>query len=92
MVQAGSFLTTPYAFPYDMPMLTNAVVTSIIERTRRGCLFSLPDLAILMATFVLPVGMLLWQPEIPFSATVLALFCLMLALQARRQSLRTITQ
>ena len=48
----AAFLVTPYAFVYDMPMVTASLITTMAER---GKPFRLAETAILAAAFFLPL-------------------------------------
>jgi hypothetical protein len=54
VVAVSTFLTTPYAFGYDMPILTAAVIVFINERWQRDDAFSFPEILVLTASFLLP--------------------------------------
>jgi hypothetical protein len=57
-LQVGVFLVTPYAFIYDMPMVTSAVATTIESCTRAGRPWQLGETTVLVATLLLPILML----------------------------------
>lgn len=60
----GTFLATPYAFDYDMPMLTNAVLMLILHRDRTNRLLTIPEALVLLLVLVLPEIMLeTWRPS-----------------------------
>lgn len=54
---AGTFLATPYAFVYDMPMLTNAIVAVIHQEQRTNRRLPMAQAFILVLSLVLPVLM-----------------------------------
>jgi hypothetical protein len=73
----GTVVASPYAFIYDMPMVTIAVLSVIQERERSEAYFALPEIMILATTLVLPYLMVSRVTPVPPGAMVLcALFCL----------------
>lgn len=54
----GTFLATPYAIFYDMPMLTNAVLAVLRDEEQTNRVLTIPELIILASTLILPVVML----------------------------------
>ena len=68
----GTFLATPHAFNYDMPMLTPAILWYISERYRASRGFDLGEIVALLLILTMPflmlelkkVGMpMSWAPE-----------------------------
>ena len=57
-LQVGAFLATPYAFIYDMPMVTSAVATLIERCTRAKRPWRAGETTVLLAALVLPIIML----------------------------------
>jgi hypothetical protein len=53
----GTFLATPYAFVYDMPMLTNAILWVIHDEARTRRLLPIPQVFILVLSTILPILM-----------------------------------
>jgi Glycosyltransferase family 87 len=83
----GTFLATPYAIVYDMPLLTSAVLLVLRdeEQTNRG--LTIPELIILAATLVLPIIMAAtWRPAMFRSIPLILLFGLIVwrIVRARR--------
>jgi alpha-1,2-mannosyltransferase len=77
---AGTFLATPHAFVYDLPMLTGAITGFIAEKLRLdgGC--SPPEIAVLVFALAFPALMMFAGPHIPLSTLPeLLLFGLVLA-------------
>ena len=69
----GTFLATPHAFNYDMPMMTAAVLWYLTERVRATQSLALSEIVILSFALILPFAMLAlgknappisWAPEI----------------------------
>jgi hypothetical protein len=84
VVEVGSFLATPYAFHYDMPTVSNAVLSCFADRDRRGLPLTLAEIASLAATFVLPLIMPILASRVPFRAPVLIACFALLCRSARR--------
>jgi hypothetical protein len=71
----GTFLATPYAIFYDMPMLTNAVFAVLRDEEQTKRLLTIPELIVLAATLILPVIMLeTWRPALLRSIPLILLF------------------
>jgi len=56
-LQVGVFLATPYAFIYDMPMVTSAVATTIESCMRASRPWQPGEITVLVATLLLPLVM-----------------------------------
>jgi hypothetical protein len=78
----ATFLGTPHAFVYDLPMLTGAVLLFIADRAGAG--FSTFEVAALALALVLPAAMAHAGPALPLSTECLAL--LAAALLAHRRA------
>ncbi len=77
---AGTFLATPHAFVYDLPMLTGAVSGFIAQRLRSDARFGLSEIAILVLALAFPALMMWAGPQVPLSTLPeLLLFGLILA-------------
>ncbi|MGH7033780.1 MAG: glycosyltransferase family 87 protein [Stellaceae bacterium] len=77
---AGTFLATPHAFVYDLPMLTGAIAGFVAEKLRvdGGC--DPPEIAVLVFALAFPALMMFAGPHIPVSTLPeLLLFGLVLA-------------
>jgi hypothetical protein len=68
----GTFLATPYALAYDLPVLTAGVLLFISERVRADASFGPGELVILALAFVLPLIMLAIGAYVPISLIVVA--------------------
>ena len=77
----ATFLATPHAFVYDMPMVATAVLWTVAEGQRTGQTFSLGERLVLILAFAAPIT--LPPTELRFPVAVLALI-LLLGLIARR--------
>jgi hypothetical protein len=81
----GTFLATPHAFIYDLPMVTAALALFIQARTDAGGSFTLTEVTILLLAFLFPALALLVAPSVPVSAAILLLlFGLILWRDGRR--------
>jgi hypothetical protein len=78
LIIVGTFLATPHAFNYDMPMLTAAIFWYFDERYRATRGVTLAEALILTVALILPFAMVtLRNTGLPVSwAPELALFCL----------------
>ena len=71
----GTFLATPYAFVYDMPMVTNAILAVARDEGRMHRLLPMPEAFILVWSLVLPVLMVeTWRPGAIRSIPLILLF------------------
>jgi hypothetical protein len=78
LMVVGTFLATPHAFNYDMPMMTLALVWYFAERHRDGASFDVGEIIALLLAFTMPFVMLeLKKIDMPMSWVPLGLvFCL----------------
>ena len=78
LLVVGTFLATPHAFNYDMPMTTAAGLWYLSERLRTARGLTLGEIGALTAFLILPVAMLtMGRGAPPISwAPLLLLFCL----------------
>jgi alpha-1,2-mannosyltransferase len=77
---AGTFLATPHAFVYDLPMFTGAIGGFIAERLRSDGAFGLGEIGILALGLVFPALMMWAGPHVPLSTVAeLLVFALLLA-------------
>ena len=84
-LQAGTFLATPYAFTYDLPLVTNSVIELVLERLEAREAFTIAEVLAAIGTVLLPIAMALSHGSIPWSGFVLPpLFVVII----RRASLR----
>lgn len=88
----GTFLATPHAFIYDMPMTTVAFILFIEMRRQTTAEFSLAEVLILIVAFMFPLLMLLSDFSLPLSsAPLIVLFGLILWEERRAILSRTLT-
>jgi hypothetical protein len=69
----GTFLATPHAFVYDLPMVAAALALFIEACTEAGATFSLFEVLILMLAFIFPALMLMSDLNLPVSTVPLML-------------------
>ncbi|MGH7042875.1 MAG: hypothetical protein ACREFY_12180, partial [Acetobacteraceae bacterium] len=69
----GAFFVTPYAFYYDLPMVSYAVLAVVIERHRSSAAFRTWELPILILAVALPLLMLFDVARVPWGIVVLPL-------------------
>jgi len=70
----GTFLATPHAFVYDLPMVSAALALFIDERTTAGSQFGLAEVTILTTAFTFPALMMMAGVNVPVNTVSLALF------------------
>lgn len=79
----GTFLATPHAIVYDLPMLTAAFCMFVQDRLETGGRFSgVEVLSVLIAT-IFPAYMMIVKPTIPISSICLALLLAVIVRQPR---------
>jgi hypothetical protein len=73
----GTFLATPYAIVYDMPLLTNAVLLVLRDEEQTNRVLTIPELIVLASTLALPVIMVItWRPATLRSIPLVLFFAL----------------
>ena len=70
-LMVGAFLVTPYALYYDLPMVSYAVLSVVLERDRSRRAFTTAEVVVLVLAMALPV--LMWGPPAPWGMIVLGL-------------------
>jgi len=71
----GTFLATPYAIVYDMPLVTSAALLVLRDREQRNRALTISDLIVLALSLVLPVIMVLtWRPALFRTIPLILLF------------------
>jgi hypothetical protein len=71
----GTFLAAPYAFVYDMPMLTNAILAVVYDEQRMPRLLPMRQAFILVWSLILPVFMVeTWRTGAIRSVPLILLF------------------
>ena len=81
-LQAGTFLATPYAFFYDLPLVTNAVLELVMERLEAREAFSITEILVVIGTVLLPIAMAATHGPIPWSGFVLPLLFVVIVRRA----------
>jgi alpha-1,2-mannosyltransferase len=80
LMVVGTFLATPHAFNYDMPMMTLALVWYFTERHRGETLFDVGEIIALLLAFTMPFVMLeLKKINMPMSWVPLGLVFYLIA-------------
>jgi hypothetical protein len=69
----GTFLATPHAFVYDLPMVTAALVLFIEARLNTTAVFALWEVVVLVQAMIFPALMVLARIQFPVSAVCLML-------------------
>jgi hypothetical protein len=69
----GTFLATPHAFVYDLPMVTAAIALFIQQRTDAAGYFNLAEVLVLTLAFLFPVFMVANAVTAPTSTAALGL-------------------
>jgi hypothetical protein len=82
----ASLLATPYAFVYDMPIVTTAVIWFVAERHRAGDALGTGEVAVLMLAMLAPITLAAVGPRFPLA--MLSLILLFGALVRRCRGLR----
>jgi Glycosyltransferase family 87 len=78
----GTFLATPHAFVYDLPMITAAMALFIEAKMEDNAEFTLAEIAILILAFIFPSLMVTDLITLPVSAVpLLLLFGMILRLE-----------
>ena len=86
LLVVGTFLATPHAFNYDMPVTGAAALWYLSERLRAARSLTLVEIVVLTAFLILPVAMLtMGRGAPPISwAPLLLMFCLLAKSRAAR--------
>jgi hypothetical protein len=79
----ATFLGSPHAFVYDMPMVTTAVVWFIAERHRAGGAFGTGEIVVMIAAMISPITLVSANSRLPFAALSLALLLGIIVLRLR---------
>ncbi|WP_231854270.1 glycosyltransferase family 87 protein [Gluconacetobacter diazotrophicus] len=82
----GTFLATPYAFHYDLPVVTGSILLVISSRIKAGQRFRAGELPVLLGCVVIPVLLVGHSPV--GSACLLVLLGLALMLTANQAAFR----
>ena len=80
----GTFLATPHAFIYDMPMIAAAFILFIEELRQTTGEFSLAEVLILLVAFMFPLLMFASELSLPFSSVPLMVLFGLILWQERR--------
>lgn len=74
----GTFLVTPHAFVYDLPMVTAALCLFVEDRLQRDGRFHGAEILAIMVTSVFPAVMFIAKPGIPISTVCLSILLAMI--------------
>ncbi|MGH7095694.1 MAG: glycosyltransferase family 87 protein, partial [Stellaceae bacterium] len=85
LLLAASFLATPYAFVYDLPMLATAIIWLIADRQRCGKGFASTEVLALAVAALFPIAMPGGLSRLPSAPIVLAAFVAMIVVHLRRR-------
>jgi Glycosyltransferase family 87 len=83
----ATFLATPYAFVYDMPVVATAVIWVVAERQRAGDAFGTGEVLILILALISPIMLPAGTSKFPLAT--LALILLLGAIVRRCRRLRS---
>lgn len=81
---AATFLATPHAFVYDMPVLATALLWTVLDEQRRGPAFTPAEIAILLSTAIAPIILPAGEIRLPVVVIALVLFAAMTTRRCRR--------
>ena len=81
---AATFLATPHAFVYDMPIVATAVLWVVLDERQRGPPFSPVEIVVLILTAAAPITLPAGGTRVPLVLLSLLLFVAMTARRCRR--------
>lgn len=79
----GTFLATPHALVYDLPMLTAALCLFVQDRVETGGRFNGVEVLLILIATIFPAYMMVVKPVIPISSVCLALLLVVIVRQPR---------
>jgi hypothetical protein len=82
-LMVATFLATPYAFVYDMPVVATAVIWVIAERQRAGA-FGTGEVLVLILAMIAPITLPAGTSRFPFATLALILFLGAIVRRCRR--------
>lgn len=88
----ATFLASPHAFVYDMPMVATAVLWTIMERHAAGESFGTGEVLVLLSAMASPISLVAGPSRVPFAlVSLILLFAVVVArcerLRARRAAM-----
>ena len=86
----ATFLATPYAFVYDMPMLATAILWIVAERHRSGEAFGSVEMLILVVAMIFPITLPTGTARLPLGPIVLTALLGLIAAQVWRRHRRVL--
>lgn len=84
-LMTATFLATPHAFVYDMPIVATAVLWTVAEGVRSGPSFSLGERLVLILAFAAPITLPPAELQFPVAVVSLILLLALIARRCRRQ-------
>ncbi len=72
-LMVGTFFTTPYAFVYDLPIVSFAVLTVCLDAFETRAPLQLWEIVVLVLAVVLPYFIGFSSPGLPYGGVILAL-------------------
>jgi hypothetical protein len=80
----ATLLATPYAFVYDMPILTTAVIWVVAERHRAGDALGTGEVVVLIMAMLAPITLAAVGPRFPLAVVSLILLLGVIVQRSRR--------
>ena len=77
-LMAGVFLTTPYAFVYDLPILTCGVLLVCREVESSGTALRFWEILVLGCVVVMPYPLLVTPVRVPYPGIIVILFFMLI--------------
>jgi hypothetical protein len=75
----ATFLASPHAFVYDMPVVATAVLWTIAERQQAGDAFGTDEVLVLLLAMVSPITLVAGPPALPLTQLSLAMLLVLIA-------------
>jgi hypothetical protein len=80
----ATFLATPYAFVYDMPIVATAVIWFVVERHRAGDALGTGEVLVMMTALIAPITLVAGTSKFPLATLSLMLLLGMIARRSWR--------
>jgi hypothetical protein len=88
-LMVAALLATPYAFVYDMQIVTTAVIWVIAEREQAGDMLGTGELFVMILAMIAPITLVAGASEFPLATLSLILLLGAIVRRCRRLRLRT---